>query len=199
MEILPKILYALLAFLVGSIPFGLIISKKYGINIKEVGSKNVGATNVMRSVGKIPGIMTFLLDFLKGGIVVLISKYFGASIEEQAFFGFMTILGHCFSPFLGWKGGKGVSTGFSVFLFICPTQALYSLLVFIIIFAFSGIISLSSLTAVFFLHLLSLDNNLLYQIKLYTFLTLILITLRHRENIVRLINGKEFRFKKIGF
>jgi glycerol-3-phosphate acyltransferase PlsY len=198
MEILSKILYALLAFLAGSIPFGLIISKQYGINIKEVGSKNVGATNVMRSVGKIPGILTFLLDFIKGGIIVLISKYVGATIEEQAFYGFMTILGHCFSPFLGGKGGKGVSTGFSVFLFICPIQALYSLLVFIIIFAFSGIISLSSLTAVFFLHLLSLDINVQYQIQLYTFLTVVLIAFRHKDNILRLINGKEFRFKKIG-
>ena len=114
-------------FAAGSIPFGLIIGKRLGVDIREKGSGNIGASNVTRVLGLIPGLVVALLDIAKGALPVLIARKYGG---VATMVGWAAILGHCFSPWLGGKGGKGVATAFGVFLVVAPLSAVVAVIVF---------------------------------------------------------------------
>lgn len=132
------IVIAILAYLIGAIPFGLLYGFVRGVDIRKIGSKNIGATNVSRQFGFWGGFVpVFLLDFLKGGLPVLIVRFSGIVTDPNMLdialliVGLLAIIGHMFPVYLGFKGGKGVATSAGVFIFITPIEAGICLLIFI--------------------------------------------------------------------
>jgi glycerol-3-phosphate acyltransferase PlsY len=183
-----------ISFILGSIPFGIIIAKAKGVDLKKVGSGNVGATNVLRSLGKWPAILTLLGDVLKGTAAVAIGRYLGVGPVYEGLAGISAILGHNFSLFLGFRGGKGVATSLGVLSIFSPQTALVTFIIWLVVVIFT---KYSSLGAIVSFGLLPI-NILLFNGKerlLAASLITILIVIRHRENIQRLMNGTE---RKIG-
>lgn len=195
------ILYLFLAYLLGSIPFALIISLPQGVDPRKEGSKNPGATNVARLLGKKWGVLTFIGDAGKGIMALGITKIFtGYDFKEAPYLfagvAFFSVLGHLFSPFLKFKGGKGVATTIGTFLVLAPKAMLPSLICFLIAVYLSGYVSLGSLIATaslpIFIYLFKYPTEYLISGALLT----MLIWLKHKENIKRLLRGEEKTWKK---
>jgi glycerol-3-phosphate acyltransferase PlsY len=146
------VLFCAVSFLLGTIPFGLIIAKLVGVeNLREKGSGNIGATNVSRVAGFWPaGFFTFLLDLLKGAAPVAIALYkypLGDALSFPVWMvGLCAVLGHCYSPWLHFRGGKGVATGFGVWLVLAPIPALIGIIAFSIVFSYLRIAAVASLS-----------------------------------------------------
>ncbi len=190
----------LLSYLVGAIPFGLLLSRGRGVDIRRQGSGNIGATNVARLLGRKLGILTLVLDVLKGFVPIWLADHFIAPGSQHnlvvALCGAATVLGHMFPVYLGFRGGKGVATGLGVFLFLEPLAVLYSLLVFVTAVVLSGFVSLGSLLASFSFPLwLFLLGAPAWTLWLAAFVVL-LIWIKHHENIRRLLAGTEKSWKK---
>lgn len=191
-----SIIFIIFAYLLGSIPTGIIVSKAFGsVDPRTQGSKNIGATNVFRTGGKMLGLITLIGDILKGFIPVVIAKgyinsYFWIAVIASAAF-----LGHLFPIFLKFKGGKGIATALGVFLALSPLPALLSLLVFGGVVFKWRYVSLGSLTAaaLFPIFLFFLDNRPIF--IPFAIIIAMLIFYRHKDNISRLRAGKE---SKIG-
>jgi len=235
-------LYALpiLAFLMGSIPFGLFIAKANGVNIREHGSGNIGATNVLRTIGKRAGYTCLFLDLLKGFFPVLITtnivRWTGASdpiihislfdslriFPEQfsaqlvhVITAICAVLGHNYSPWIGFKGGKGIATSGGVLLALMPFALGLILLIWLITFLLSRYVSVASIIAAASLPIMThlgaryhhVDgdksgptlwesgtyNKPLFALSLFLG---ILAIWKHRSNITKLMNGTESRFEK---
>jgi len=186
----------LMAYLCGSILFGVLLAKTQNINILEHGSGNIGATNVARTIGKKAGLLTLAGDVLKGwSMVFLASQWFEKPIII-ALAGLMVFLGHLFSIFLKLKGGKGIATGLGTFSFMMPLPTLLSVGVFGLTLKVSGYVSLSSILAAFSLPIFAIFCRMPLP---YIYLAVIvgLFTLhKHHENIVRLLNREEVKFLK---
>ncbi|MGD0625273.1 MAG: glycerol-3-phosphate 1-O-acyltransferase PlsY [Thermodesulfobacteriota bacterium] len=185
-------LLLILAYLLGSIPTGVILAKVFGnIDPRTQGSKNIGATNVFRTAGKKLGVITLLGDILKGLIPVAIAR---GTLDSYFWIGAVALaafLGHLYPIFLKFKGGKGIATGLGVFLALSPLPAILSLLVFGAVVYRWRFISLGSLSATAaFLFLLALLNPHRIYIP-FALIIGVLIFYRHRENIERLLGGKE--------
>ena len=190
------ILLGLLAYLIGSVPCGILVAKTQNINIREHGSGNIGATNIARTLGKKEGIITLLGDSIKGVLALWLSSYFLNDSSELAFVGFMAFLGHLFSIFLKFKGGKGVATGLGVFLYLTPLTALGAIVVFALTLSICRYVSLGSILGALSLPLIGiiLGDPRAYYLAGFGVSTLILI--KHRENIGRLLAGTESKFGK---
>jgi len=190
-----NILLLFLSFILGSIPFGIIIAKITGVDLKKVGSGNIGATNVLRSIGKWPAVLTLLGDILKGTLAVAIGKYSGVEPLYEGLMGISAILGHNFSLFLGLRGGKGVATSLGVLMLYTPRVFFFTVIIWLMIVFFT---KYSSLGAIVSFGLLPI-NIILFDYDKTKLLIAILISLfilmRHRENIQRLMKGTE---RKIG-
>lgn len=190
------------AYLLGSIPFGYILVRIFRKeDIRATGSGNIGATNVARSGAKGLGILTLLLDLLKGVAAVKIAAHFapgtpGFPSDLAVAAGIAAVLGHVFPVWLGFKGGKGVATALGVFLAIAPLAALCSLGVFIVVFAITRYVSLASILAAALMPLFCLlwmpDRSPVF-VGGVIFLALLVIA-KHHANIARLMQGKESRF-----
>ena len=191
-----NIILLIAAFVLGSIPFGIITAKVKGVDLKKVGSGNIGATNVLRSLGRWPALITLLGDILKGTLAVAIGKYSGVEPLYEGLIGIAAILGHNFSIFLGFKGGKGVATSLGVLLMYTPHVALVTLIVWIGVVLFT---KYSSLGAIVSFALLPLNIMLFdFQDKTKFFISILIslfIIIRHKDNIKRLMKGTE---RKIG-
>ena len=195
------IFFAIAAYVAGAIPFGKIIARYVArIDITKRGSGNIGATNVARELGMKWGIITLILDLLKGFVpVVLFSHFFAQAgpFHEAALagIGICALLGHMFPVFLGFRGGKGVATALGVYLAISPLSCLCSLVVFIIIVMIWNYISLGSmlLAAVMpvFLILFGKPQPLI----IGSLIMAVLICYKHKVNIQALIRGEERRWK----
>ena len=191
-----KIIILLIAsYIIGSIPNGYIISKNiYHIDITKYGSKNIGMTNVQRVIGNKPALVVFLLDFAKGAIAVILGRYFLKTIPLAMLTGIAAIIGHDYSIFMPHlKGGKGVSTSYGVMAFISFYAALPSGGLFFLIVFLTKYVSLASILsiALFPVSLLLFRAN-----KVTVLLSIIiplLVLISHRENIKRLISGKELK------
>ena len=187
------------AYLLGSIPFGYLLVRTFRHqDIRQSGSGNIGATNVARSGAKGLGLLTLLLDLLKGVAAVLIARYLAPLHYDIAVAAAVAaILGHCFPVWLGFRGGKGVATGLGVFLALDWRMALSVLGVFALVFAVTRIVSLASIVAAFsaFLIFLLLFNQHHSPIASAGILFIsLLIIVNHRDNIRRLYAGTESRF-----
>lgn len=193
-----KIIILLIAsYIIGSIPNGYIISKKiYNIDITKYGSKNIGMTNVQRVIGNKPALAVFLLDFSKGAIAVILGRYFLKSAPLAMLTGIAAIIGHDYSIFMPHlKGGKGVSTSYGVMAFISFWAALPSGGLFFLIVFLTKYVSLASILSI---ALFPVSLLLFHSDKITVLLSIIipvLVLITHRENIRRLISGKE---RKIG-
>jgi glycerol-3-phosphate acyltransferase PlsY len=202
------LIVGVVAYLLGSIPFGLILVRIFRKqDIRQQGSGNIGATNVIRSGGKGLGAATFLLDAAKGYVAVLLAWQVGLHAHQTQFqtqnlaatAAVCALVGHVYPLWLGFKGGKGVATGFGVFLGITATAALVALAAFILIFALSRYVSLASIIAAiaFPVAALLLPHEPLtpFMIAVVILLPLIVIA-KHHANIRRLLAGTEYRFGK---
>lgn len=207
--IIAYILIFLVSYSIGSIPWGYLIGKIYGIDIRTVGSGNIGATNVTRSLGKLPGRICFVLDMLKGFLPVLIvSIMLRKKIFEdpQQFAQIIAaggaVLGHMFSIFMKFRGGKGISTIFGVLLGFSLWSFLVAGGVWVLVFLVSRYVSMASIAACAVLPvaatIFTITNIYDHSIWVLIFLYLlsIIAIVRHSSNIRRLINGAENRFDK---
>jgi glycerol-3-phosphate acyltransferase PlsY len=186
----------LLAYLCGSIPFGVLLAKTQNMDIREHGSGNIGATNVARTMGKQAGLITLAGDILKGLLVVYIASQWFENTMVIALAGLAVFLGHLYSIFLKFKGGKGVATGLGVLSFAMPLSTLCSAGVFAISLKVFGYVSLSSILAAISLPLLGVFFKMpLSYIYLSTIVALFTLQ-KHRDNIVRLTQGTEANFFK---
>jgi len=190
------------AYLLGSIPFGVLISKKVArLDITKAGSGNIGATNVAREVGLKWGVITLLADVLKGFIPVVLAHYLlGSSIEMnealKGMIGLTALLGHQFPVYSHFRGGKGVATCLGVFLAISPISCLFSGVMFFILVALWRYISLGSILGALTMPIwLYLTGHSTFMI-LPSLVMSLLITFQHRGNIQRLIQGNERRWEK---
>jgi glycerol-3-phosphate acyltransferase PlsY len=184
-------LLVLIAYLLGSVPTGYIVGSLAGVDVRQAGSGNVGATNVARVVGKRHGIFTLIADVAKGFVPVIIAINLDFSPLATAWVGIAAFLGHVYSVFLRFKGGKGVATALGVFLALAPWATLVLMLIFAVVVVATRIVSLSSMVAaaaapvVFWLS----SHPPLW--VWMSFLIAGMIVLRHRENIQRLLSGTE--------
>jgi len=193
----------LFAYLIGSIPFGYLIAKYFaGINIKEHGSGNIGATNVLRVLKEIDpnkakklAALTLFLDAFKGILVVLGAKLLGVCDATLWTLAVFVIIGHCFSVFLGFQGGKGVATTAGALLVLVPKAVLVGLIVWFIMAKTVRISSLSSLVGILVGIFSSyiLYPNLDIQSHSPLWIIAFIIIYKHKENIYRLITGQEKR------
>ncbi len=190
------LLTTVLPFLFGSIPFGYVVGKLKGVDVRQHGSGNIGATNVSRVLGKKYGALVLLLDALKGALPVLTVKLLGLPEEYQVLSGLFAVLGHCFSPFLKFRGGKGVATGLGAFIVISPKVTLLAFIIFLTVFLLTRYVSLSSITA-------ALSYPLLYRLFekpselsfILVSLTALVIVGKHHSNIRRLLKGEEKKYR----
>jgi acyl phosphate:glycerol-3-phosphate acyltransferase len=194
------ILLPALAYLIGSIPFGLLLSRRSGIDIREQGSGNIGATNVSRLLGKKIGLLTLFLDAAKGWFSMFLAALILQGDPQGhviiALCGAAAVSGHIFSIFLRGKGGKGVATGLGVFLYLAPKSLLISILLFIAVLALFRFVSLASLLAsAAMLPGLYLLGEPHWKLWLACFVVL-LIWIKHHANIQRLVQGTEKRMGK---
>jgi glycerol-3-phosphate acyltransferase PlsY len=190
-----ELLLLLAAYLLGSIPTGLLLAKACGVDIRTAGSGNIGATNVYRTLGRSVGILTLIGDCLKGAVPVLAAKSLGMDVRWVAAVGLAAFLGHVYTVFLGFKGGKGVATALGVFLGTSPGAVLLALAVFALVLWKGRYVSLASITAAaampVFVALLDRQPVIIAM----TVLVSSLVIYKHRENIRRLRSGTENRFK----
>lgn len=194
------LLFPLVGYLIGAIPFGLLIGRMAGIDVRSQGSRNIGATNVSRLLGKKLGLLTLLCDCLKGFLPMSLAALALAESPSReavvAATGLMAVLGHMFPIYLRFRGGKGVATGLGVFLYFSPLAILISLLVFLGTVALSGFVSAGSLLASalipLWLYLLGVSPTVVGVAALIA----LLIWIKHRENIGRLLQGTEKTWKK---
>ncbi len=194
-----NILLIVASYLVGAIPFGLVLSRGRGIDIREQGSKNIGATNVSRLLGKKLGFCTLLLDIAKGYLPMFVAGMLVGDDPGRnlviGLCGAASITGHMFPVYLGFKGGKGVATGLGVFLYLAPKALLISLVVFIAAVGLTGYVSLGSLLAsAAILPGLYFFGEPSWKFYLAGFVVT-MIWIKHYQNIGRLLNGTEKSFK----
>jgi acyl phosphate:glycerol-3-phosphate acyltransferase len=189
-ENLKLILLWLAAFLIGSVPTGLLIAKARGIDLKQKGSGNIGATNVLRTTGKLPALFTLLGDILKGSAAVLLARYFGAEPAVQGVAGLFAILGHNFSIFLKFRGGKGVAASLGVLAAYSPLAALATAILWLMTVYLTRYSSLGALVSFGFLPVIMILFGTGENTAIALIIT-VMIFIRHRENITRLISGTE--------
>lgn len=180
------------AFFLGSIPSGLLISRARGIDIKKTGSGNIGATNVLRTTGKLPALLTLISDMAKGAAAVGLARHYGLDTFWIGMTGVFAVSGHIFSVFLRFRGGKGVATALGVLLIYSPQTCLFTIIIWLMTVA---IFRYSSLGALISFALLPIGIVLLdSRDKLpFALLVLTLILLKHRDNLRRLLTGTEPR------
>jgi glycerol-3-phosphate acyltransferase PlsY len=194
------ILCIITSYLIGAIPFGLLLSRGSGIDIRTQGSKNIGATNVARLLGKKKGGLTLAFDVLKGYVPMFLAALIMQTDPGRdliiALCGAATVLGHMFPVYLRFKGGKGVATALGAFLYLAPVAVLGCLLVFIAAVYLSGFVSLGSLLgSVSILLWLPLLQVPTWKLWLAAFIVL-MIWIKHYQNIGRLLRGTEKTWKK---
>ena len=196
-----NVIFYISAYLIGSIPFGLLLAKFFaGVDIKSAGSKSIGATNVLRVVketnpglAKKLGLATVILDALKGTLVVLVAMSMGLSDSALWGIAVLSVLGHCYSIYLGLEGGKGVATGLGVYIALIPIPTIIGAVVWLI---GAKVLKVSSLSSLFGLLAVVISAVLLYdelgiQSNMPLYIIAFIIFYKHIPNIVRLVKGEE--------
>lgn len=206
-----NIIFYILAYLVGGIPFGLVLAKIVGnVDVRKVGSGSIGATNVYRALkdmdpkkAKIVSFITLILDAFKGLIVVLLAKIFGLSYETQWMIAILCVIAHCYSPYLNFRGGKGVSTAIGSVILLMPIEGILGLIVWGVVGKVFKVSSLSSLLGVLsgigftfvIPYVLPLPHSISIVDEIGTHTPAVVIAIiilyTHIPNIVRLIKGQE--------
>jgi len=181
----------LLGYFIGSIPFGFIFGKLKGIDIRKVGSGNIGATNIYRNLGGTLAVIVLVLDLLKGTLAVYLSSILIGQPAINVAAGLAAVIGHMYPVYLGFKGGKGSATGLGVLLGIAPDLFGITLIYVIAAIAVTRYVSLTSITGVLLLAVLMIAFQKPVEYSIVTVIVAILIIIRHIPNIKRLLAGKE--------
>ena len=178
------------AYLIGSIPVGVLVGKAFGFDPRAVGSHNIGMTNVGRAGGRLAAALTFVGDVLKGLVPILIGQWLQVTEGGLALIALATLVGAVYSVFLGFSGGRGVAAALGIWLGLAPAVALVLLVVFLVVLALSRIVSLASVSAALALPIaVALCSQ--EQFFLISLAMTALVVWRHRENIERLAAGRE--------
>jgi glycerol-3-phosphate acyltransferase PlsY len=181
------------SYILGSIPFGVLVARSKGVDIKKEGSGNIGATNVLRTMGKGPAVVTLLGDFLKGSASVMLCRVVLGGDLFEGITGISAVLGHMYSVFLSMRGGKGVATGFGVLAVYSPVSAVISVAIWLLAVFITRYSSLAALTAFISLpFVFSISGYSAAKVS-FALVLAFLIILSHRENIRRLLKGSETR------
>ncbi len=195
------ILIPVAAYILGSIPFGLLLGKLFGgTDVRKTGSGNIGATNVARAAGPLAGILTLVLDAAKGALAAfLAARLTSESATWMMIAGLCVLAGHCFPIWLGFRGGKGVATAAGVFLMLCPLAFLGALILFVLVVFYWRFVSLGSIAAAAAMPLLiyffwAPHHAPPHVITFGTLAATLLIVYKHDANIQRMVQGDEPKF-----
>jgi glycerol-3-phosphate acyltransferase PlsY len=188
-----EILWATFGFALGSIPFGWLLARVRGIDVRRAGSGNIGATNVARTVGWKSGVLTLLADAGKGALAVWLAARYGTPVTAAAWAGLGAVCGHIFSPWLRFRGGKGVATAAGTMAILAPVPLCVAVIAFVATVAISRYVSLGSLVAAAVLPLACWLAGCDLATLVVALASAVLIWFRHRDNIVRLLNATEPR------
>ncbi len=190
------VLACLIAYVLGSIPNGLWLGRAlWHTDLREHGSHNIGATNAWRTLGKGPGILIFLLDFLKGALSVYAASLMVGTPLSMVLAAIFAIVGHSCSLFMGFKGGKGVATGLGVLSMLMPQVTVIVFLVWLVLVKLTGYVSLGSMVAAVCVPVLAFCLKAPVEYLVFGVAAALLIVVRHKANIVRLLNGTESKIK----
>lgn len=182
-------LWCAVAYLIGSIPSGYVIGKVfYHVDLRKIGSGNIGATNAYRILGIKAGLSVFLCDFFKGVFVVWLGE---PDILTALLCAFFVIVGNDWSVFLHFKSGRGVACGIGAFTYICPPAALAAFLVWLVVFFFSRIVSLSSIIAAPFVPIVMFFLGKPIEYTAFAAVAALVVIGKHKDNIGRLFRGEE--------
>jgi len=190
---------AVVAFLMGSLPTGYLVARAYGVDIRQVGSGNIGATNVLRSVSRWAGRGVFAVDLLKGFLPAFLAPILLPQLDSsitQIIACLCAVLGHNYTPWLGFRGGKGVATAAGGFLAICWPALLIIALVWLVVFLLSHYVSLASILGAVALPPLVFGFSGNWKFTAFATLVAVVTVLRHKSNIQRLLAGTEHKFEK---
>ena len=188
-------IWILAAYLIGGIPFGFIIGKMRGVDVRTVGSKNIGATNVYRTVGHKWGFLAFFCDFLKGLLPTLAAIQWMPTGFDPVYVGLACVIGHTLTPYMKFKGGKGVATAFGMLMALIPWLVLIAFALFVVTVWLSHYISLGSCLAALFLAVaIWIPMPIVHPtLPIQVVMTLLglFVVVKHKSNIVRLVKGCE--------
>jgi glycerol-3-phosphate acyltransferase PlsY len=191
-----ELVLVVLCYFLGAIPFSYLFSRFFGgVDIRSRGTGNVGATNVLRTVGTKIALASLLGDFFKGVLAAWLGFYFGGTVLAAICAG-IAVVGHCWPIFLGFKGGKGVATSAGVILFLMPSVLLVLLVTFVTSIAVTRLVSLGSVCAAVLLPFLVLVLHQPWPYNLMCVLLSAIVLFRHRSNIYRLRKGTEKRINE---
>lgn len=200
------ILFILLAYLTGAFPSAVWVGKTfYNTDVREYGSGNAGTTNTFRVLGKVAGIPVFLMDVLKGWLSVSYVNFISNAdilspelfFENQLTFGIAAVIGHLFPIYTGFRGGKGIATMFGLLIGLQPLAAVFSFVVFVVVFMISKYVSLGSIIASLFfpIFVILVLGSINPSLNLFAIFVPILSLITHQKNIERLARGKETKIK----
>ena len=188
----------IIGYIFGSIPSGLVLVKMVcGIDIREYGSKNIGTTNVFRTVGGRMASIVLIADVVKGILAVLLVRYlFESSLHLELLTAIASLLGHNYSLFLGFKGGRGVATGLGLILLFMPDVCIFSFTVWLVIVFVTRYVSLGSIVGAFITPIVAYYRGYPLELVLFALAACVFVIVRHYENMKRLIAGTESKIKQ---
>ena len=188
----------IIGYIFGSIPSGLVLVKMVcGIDIREYGSKNIGTTNVFRTVGGRMASIVLIADVVKGILAVLLVRYlFESSLHLELLTAIASLLGHNYSVFLGFKGGRGVATGLGLILLFMPDVCIFSFTVWLVIVFVTRYVSLGSIVGAFITPFVAYYRGYPIELVLFALAACVFVIVRHYENMKRLIAGTESKIKQ---
>jgi acyl phosphate:glycerol-3-phosphate acyltransferase len=188
-----QLIAVICGYIVGSIPFAYILSRRHGIDLRTVGSGNVGATNVLRTMGVAAAVLAMLLDAFKGSIAVLIAQRLSFNVAVPVAAGLASVVGHVYPVWLGFRGGKGVATAAGVFGVLAPTALAIASAVFVAAVWITRYMSVGSLAGAITLAVATLASDLPAVIGIGASAAALIIAHKHRGNLSRLVAGTERR------
>ena len=193
---LSYIIVILCSYIIGSIPSGLILGKTFwNVDLREHGSKNIGATNAWRTLGKLPGFIVFVADLLKGMVGVYLGMLLVGTSTAMIIGGIVAIIGHSLSLFLKFKGGKGVATGLGVIIMLMPTVSAIVFIIWLVIVMISKYVSLASIIAAICVPIFAFILGMPFEFVAFGVVAALFVIYRHKSNIGRLMNGTENKIK----
>jgi acyl phosphate:glycerol-3-phosphate acyltransferase len=192
------LLAVLAAYLMGSIPFAQLLSKRRGIDLRRVGSGNVGASNVLRTLGVRPAVLAMMLDAVKGTVAVLIAQRLTNGVAAPVAAGLASMIGHVYPVWLRFRGGKGVATAAGAFAVLTPVAAVVAVGAFLLTVAVTRFISVGSMVAALTLAAWAIASDAPSIVGIGAAIGAALVLIGHRANVLRLVAGTERRVGQRG-
>jgi glycerol-3-phosphate acyltransferase PlsY len=186
------------AYLMGSIPFAQLLSRRRGVDLRRVGSGNVGATNVLRTLGVRPAVLAMMLDAVKGTIAVLVAQRLTSGVAAPVAAGLASMIGHVYPVWLHFRGGKGVATAAGAFAVLTPVAAAVAMGVFVLTVALTRFISVGSMVAALTLAGWAIASDAPTVVGIGAAIGAGLVIVGHRANVLRLVAGTERRIGQRG-